>query len=460
MFSRVLIANRGEIACRIAATCRRLNVRSIAVYSEADAGALHVKAADEAHCLGPAPAIDSYLNQAALIRAIKKTKADAVHPGYGFLSENAPFAAAVMAAGAVFVGPSSQVLEILADKVNARELAARVGLLPVPGSIGSVAVDDFDKLLQVANRIGWPLLIKAAAGGGGIGMQRVSSADELLVAASSAVNTAQRAFGDGRVYIERFLDHSRHVEIQVLRAHNGFQRVLGNRECSVQRRYQKLVEECASPALSTLSSERLRELELMALRLLESVNYVGVGTVELLQDNQAGHHFLEVNARLQVEHTVTEMVFGVDLVEQQLRIASGDDVSAELTQTQAHGHAIEARIYAEDPARGFLPQPGQVHELSFSLADGIRIDSGIEKGNSIPPYYDPLVAKITAWGQTRVEATERLLRALSESRLHVCSNHGSRANNLGLLQQVLTSTDWESGNYDTGLVERLIADAL
>ena len=300
-------------------------------------------------------------------------------------------------------------------------------------------------------------MIKASAGGGGIGMLRVNNSEQLLNATNSAMRAAERAFGDSRIYIERYLECPRHVEIQVLRAKNGFQRVLGNRECSVQRRYQKLLEECPSPALGALASDKPQELELLALKLFESVDYVGVGTVELLLDNQAGHHFLEVNARLQVEHTVTESVFGVDLVEQQLRIAAGDDVSRDVTQLQARGHAIEARIYAEDPSQGFLPQPGRVEEASFAVADGIRIDCGIERGASISSFYDPLVAKITAWGPTRGEATERLRWALAETRLIVSSKRGLRANNLQLLQKILASAEWRSGNYDTGLVEKLVA---
>jgi len=458
VFSSVLIANRGEIACRIAATCRRLHVRSIAVYSDADAGALHVKAAHEAHYLGASPASASYLNQEALLRIIGETGAEAVHPGYGFLSENAQFAAAVKQAGAVFVGPSATVLDQLSDKVRARELAARVGLFPIPGSSGSVTLGEIDSLMEVANRVGWPLLVKAAAGGGGIGMHRVHNASDLPAALASAAGAAERAFGDGRIYIERLLQAPRHVEIQVVRARSGSVRVLGNRECSAQRRYQKLVEEGPSPALGAITPERLTELELLAQRLFESVDYEGVGTVELLLDKTDGCFFLEVNARLQVEHTVTEMVYGVDLVEEQLRIASGSDLSESIGQAQARGHAIEARIYAEDPVHGFLPQPGQVQELYFPSRQEIRIDCGIEPGATVSPYYDPLIAKLTAWGQSRAEATRRLEEALSESRLRVVSKSGVRANNLQLLREILGSAAWKSGKYDTGLVERLVTE--
>ena len=457
MFSSVLIANRSEIACRIAATCRRLNLRTIAVYSDADAAAPHVKVADEAHYLGASPASTSYLNQEALLRIIGETKADAVHPGYGFLSENAQFAAAVEKAGAVFVGPSAAVLEQLSDKVRARELAASVGLFPIPGSPGSVSLDDIEHLLEVANHLGFPILIKAAAGGGGIGMHRVLEATELPAAIASAAAAAERAFGDGRVYIERLLVCPRHVEIQVVRDRGGSVKILGNRECSAQRRYQKLVEESPSPALSAIAPERLRQLETLAKRLFESVNYVGVGTVELLLDSSGEHYFLEVNARLQVEHTVTEMVYGVDLVEEQLRIASGADLSAKLCGATARGHAVEARVYAEDPARGFLPQPGQVQELSFPVNEAVRLDCGIEVGTAISPYYDPLVAKLTAFGQTRAESTQRLEQALSEGRLVVVSRGGARANNLSLLREILRSAEWNSGKYDTELVERLFA---
>lgn len=454
MFSSVLIANRGEIACRIAATCKRLQIRTIAVYSETDAAAPHVKVADEAICIGPAPALQSYLNQAALIGAIETSGAEAVHPGYGFLSENPTFAAAVTGAGAVFVGPNSNALEQLSDKLGARALASRVGLQPVPGTSTSMS-DDIEAVVQVANSVGWPLLVKAAAGGGGIGMQRAANPAELEVAIQSSRALAQRAFGDGRLYLERFVNRPRHVEIQVIRSKDGFQVALGHRECSVQRRYQKLVEECPSPAFVRLDPDRLQALQDAALRLFEVAGYVGVGTVEMLLDRDGSPYFLEVNARLQVEHTVTEMVYGIDLVEQQLRLAAGLDVSQALAHARSRGHAIEARVYAEDPRRGFMPQPGMVEALVLPEGEGIRVDCGIECSCDVSPHYDPLLAKIVAWGQTRLEATARLSKALSATKIEIHSKHGLRVNNLSLLQRILTSGEWGSADYDTGLVERL-----
>ncbi len=458
MFSSVLIANRGEIACRIAATCKRLKLRTIAVYSAADAASPHVRIADEAICLGAAPALESYLNHAALLRAINETRAEAVHPGYGFLSENAAFAAAVAATGAVFIGPSPTAIERLSDKLGARDLSARVGLHPVPGSSANVSGGDDEAVVQVANRVGWPVLVKAAAGGGGIGMQRADTPVELQAAIRASQGIAQRAFGDKRVYLERFLNRTRHVETQVIRGNDGFQVVLGHRECSVQRRFQKLVEECPSPALTTIEPERLLLLQNAALRLFEAVDYVGVGTVETLLDGDGSFYFLEVNTRLQVEHTVTEMVHGIDLVEQQLRLAAGLDVSEPLSNARCRGHAIEARVYAEDPQRGFMPQPGTVEELVLPRGDGIRVDCGIERGFAVSSYYDPMLAKIIAWGRTRSEATQRLSRALSETKIEVMSKHGRRVNNLQLLQRVLDSSEWGSADYDTGLVGRLAAE--
>ena len=330
MFSRVLIANRGEIACRIAATCKRLGVRAIAVHSEIDAEAPHVKLANEAHCVGPAPALESYLNVPALIRAVRESGADAVHPGYGFLSENASFAEALKEVGVAFIGPRPEALRLLSDKLGARRTALDVGFEPVPGSLGSVGVVEPGQLMLAAEQIGFPVLVKAAGGGGGIGMQLAHDSNELLPAIEKAAGISQRSFADSRVYLEKYLAHPRHVEIQALRVRHGSTFVLGNRECSVQRRYQKLIEECPSPTLSGLPEGKRKALELAACRLLDAVDYVGVATIELLLGDDQKPYFLEVNARLQVEHTVTEMVFGIDLVELQLKLAAEDPKFLEL----------------------------------------------------------------------------------------------------------------------------------
>lgn len=455
MFSRVLIANRGEIACRIIATCRRLGVRSIAVFSQADADAPHVKLADEAICIGPAPVAESYLNQAALLRALEQSGAGALHPGYGFFSESAAFARAVTNAGHTFIGPSPTALEFLSDKIRARQRATDLGLPPVPGVSQPVSDRTPESWLGVAESLGWPLLVKAAAGGGGIGMKRVDNPADLRAAIEAATVSAQRSFGDGRVYLERYLERAHHVELQLLRCSNGFVKTLGSRECSVQRRFQKLIEECPSPTFQALPEPRQEQVKAFARSLLESVDYVGIATLEMLVDDRANIYFLEVNARLQVEHTVTEQVYGVDLVEEQLRMAALDDVTETLKHAVARGHSVEARVYAESPARGFIPQPGMVETLRFPEFEGLRVDSGIEPGTAVSPYYDPMLAKIIVWGERRSVATASLLKALLETQLTIVGKQGIRENNLQLLRQVLQLPEWASATYDTRTVERL-----
>lgn len=457
MFSRVLIANRGEVACRIIATCRKLGVHSIAVFSQADADAPHVKAADEAVCIGPAPAAESYLNQSALLRALQESRASALHPGYGFFSESAAFASAVNAEGFTFIGPAPRALEFLSDKIRARQRATELGLPPVPGVSQSIHDQAPESWLNVAESLGWPLLVKAAAGGGGIGMKRVDNSNELRAAIETAAMSARRSFGDGRIYLERYLECAHHVELQLLRCSNGFVKILGSRECSVQRRFQKLIEECPSPTFQSLPQSRQDHVSAFARSLLESVDYVGIATLELLVDGNSNIYFLEVNARLQVEHTVTEQVYGVDLVEEQLRIAALDDVTESLKHAVARGHAVQARVCAESPARGFIPQPGTVESLQFPAFANLRVDSGIECGTVVSPYYDPLLAKAIAWGEQRAAATETLLKALSETRITIVGKLGIRENNLQFLCQILQLPEWASCAYDTRTVERLQA---
>ncbi len=458
MFRSVLVANRGEIACRVLKTCRRLGIETIAVYSEVDADSLHVRLADRAFLLGPAPVAASYLNQPALLDAIARSGAEAVHPGYGLLSENAEFARRVGEAGCCFVGPRPETLSALGDKIRARELARQVGLMPPPGTADAVELEDVAVLNAAAEVIGYPLMVKAAAGGGGIGMQLVSCADELAEAARRACDRATSAFGDGRVYLERYLSQPRHIELQVARSHSGECWVFGDRECSVQRRHQKVIEESPSPATALAADGgKLRErLGEQARQLLALADYEGVGTVELLLDECGNCYFLEVNARLQVEHPVTELVHGLDLVELQLRLAAHEPLPPEQLGTSAHGHAVEARLYAEDPDRGFAPQPGQISEALWPEGlPGIRVDTGVRAGDLVTTHYDPLLAKLTAWGSTRAQAIARLRQGLEALRFSHQGPKGPRRTNQELLLRVLGSEAFARGAYDTGLIASL-----
>ena len=459
MFQKVLILNRGEIACRIARTCRRLGIRVVAVYSDADANAPHVELADEAVRLGPPPVRDSYLNLDAVLGALRSTGAQAVHPGYGLLSESPALARAVQGAGCTFIGPSPEALERLGDKLSARALARSVGVEPLPGSPDAIGPEGGARLAAEAERLGMPLIVKAAAGGGGIGMLVVREAGELARAAKTCAERAQQAFADGRVYLERYLERPRHVEVQILVDGLGNAVALGERECSVQRRHQKIIEEspCAALVFAGENGEvRRQDLFARALAVVRAAQYCGAGTVEFVIDAEGRPYFLEVNARLQVEHPVTEMVVGLDLVELQLRIAAGESLSESERARRPAGHAVEARLYAEDPARGFLPQPGRLERLAFpeNLA-GVRVDTGFVEGGEVTQHYDPLIAKIIAHGGTRAEALERLDRALAATELRLMGPKGPRRTNLELLRRVLAHPDFVSGEYDTGLVDRL-----
>jgi 3-methylcrotonyl-CoA carboxylase alpha subunit len=455
------VANRGEIACRVLRTAERLGVPTVAVFSDADVGLPHVALADEAIRLGPPPVKESYLDVGALVAAIRDTGADAVHPGYGLLSESAVFAEAVAEAGAVFVGPSPSALRALGDKIAARNSARAVGLEPPPGSDGPVDPADGAGLLAQAERIGFPVLVKAAGGGGGIGMQVARSADELVAAAKTASDRGRQAFLDARVYLERYLDRPRHIELQMIRDRHGTAVCLGERECSVQRRHQKVVEESPSPAAflqGPPGEARRRELAERASALLASVDYTGVATVELVADASGALYFLEVNARLQVEHPVTELVTGLDLVELQLRVAAGEPLPVEATAATTRGHAVEARLYAEDPSKGFMPQPGRIER--FRLPEGVggvRVDAGYAEGGEVTPHYDPLMAKVSAHGATRDEAIERLRAALAGTEVALAGPRGPRATNLPLLLAVLDHPDFRSGEYDTGLLAAMLA---
>ena len=475
MFEKVLVANRGEIALRILRTCRRLGLKTVSVYSDADALAPHVRFADEALRVGPSRAQDSYLNLSAITDAVRESGADAVHPGYGLLSEDASLARAIEALGVVFVGPSAENLERFGDKLKARQFAASVGIASPPGTQKPVSAEQEEVLLSSAEQLGYPVLVKAAAGGGGIGMQPAQGSDELLKAARTCATRSQAAFGDDRIYLERYFEAPRHIEVQVLADGFGRAIALGERECSAQRRHQKVLEEapCPARALSApAASGTLRsQLHASAVRLLSAANYRGVGTVEFLADLAGPEprvYFLEVNARLQVEHPVTELLFGVDLVEQQLRVAAGEPLDAELARRRPRGHAIEVRLYAEDPERGFLPQPGRLQHLEWpegaledanvttSEAPLLRVDAGYEQGDEISPFYDPLIAKLIAWGPDRTAAATTLAAGLGDTRVQLEGPKGPRRTNLSMLRTLVLSQELLSGEYDTGVLERVI----
>jgi len=460
MFEKVLVANRGEIACRIFRTCERLGIPTVAVFSDADVLSPHVALADEAIRIGPAKVSESYLSIPAILAAMNDVGADAVHPGYGLLSERRAFADAVTESGATFIGPPSAALEAFGDKIKARQVARSVGVSPPPGSEQPVDPKDSQTLSAEAERIGLPLLIKAAAGGGGIGMQIVRDVADLERAAQTCADRGLAAFGDGRIYLERYLDSPRHIEVQVFCDAHGNAVALGERECSVQRRHQKIIEESPSPASFFGSgqggAERRSKLWNSALSVVRAADYRGAGTVEFVANAAGELYFLEVNARLQVEHPVTELVTGLDLVELQLRVAAGEPLPPAALTPELRGHAIEVRLYAEDPQKGFLPQPGLLKRFDLpSDLPGVRIDSGVIAGQEITPHYDPMLAKVGAHGATREEALARLETALAACQIELVGPKGPRATNLAFLQKVLGSVEFRSGQYDTGLAERL-----
>jgi acetyl-CoA carboxylase biotin carboxylase subunit len=405
---KVLVANRGEIAVRVIRACRELDLASVAVFSTADEHALHVRLADEAVCVGPPHARESYLNQQAIIAAAQTTGADAVHPGYGFLAENAPFAAACRDEGLVWVGPSPEAIEAMGDKARARQIAAGADAPTIPGSDGTASLEE---ALEVAGTIGYPVLIKAAAGGGGRGIRAARDEIELAELVGQAAMEAEAAFGDSSVYLEKLLVDARHVEVQVLGDSHGNLIHLFERECSLQRRRQKLLEESPAPALDPETRAAMTEA---ALRIAEAANYENAGTIEFLLDRDGAFYFIEMNTRIQVEHPVTELVTGVDLVKEQLRIAAGEPLSIAQEEVELDGAAIEVRINAEDPARAFLPSPGEITALALPGGPGVRIDTAAFAGYHVPPFYDSLVAKLICWGRDRDEAIARMRRALGE----------------------------------------------
>ncbi|WP_345893039.1 acetyl-CoA carboxylase biotin carboxylase subunit [Roseomonas acroporae] len=444
----VLIANRGEIACRIAATCRRLGIPTVAVYSDADATALHVAAADDAERIGPAPPRESYLSIPAILDAARHAGARSVHPGYGFLSENADFAAACAAAGLVFIGPPAEAIRAMGGKAAARAVARGAGVPSVPGYDGENQSDAV--LLAAAESVGFPVMIKAVAGGGGRGMRRVPDAAAFPAALEGARREAA-AFGDTRVLVEKLVQRARHIEVQVFADRHGNVVHLGERDCTLQRRNQKLVEESPAPGMDAALRE---ELGRRATALASAVGYVGAGTLEFVADADAPLAadriwFIEMNTRLQVEHPVTEMVTGLDLVEWQLRVAAGEPLPLRQEQIRLDGHAVEARLCAEDPARGFLPSPGRLAALHLPEGlEGVRVDTGVRAGDLVTPFYDPLLAKVIAHAPTREAALDRLAEALRR-----CAAEGIRIN-AAFLAAALDSAEMRSGEVDTGFLER------
>ncbi|HJP70746.1 MAG TPA: biotin carboxylase N-terminal domain-containing protein [Candidatus Limnocylindria bacterium] len=437
-FQRLLIANRGEIAIRVIRACRELGISPIAIHSDADADALHVRAADRSERIGPPPATESYLSVPAVIDAARRSGAEAIHPGYGFLSENADFARAVEEAGLVFIGPPPSALEALGNKLAARRSAADAGVPIVPGT--TVALDDDMK--GVAD-IGFPVMLKAAAGGGGRGMRRVDRAEDLAPALAAARREATSAFGDGTIYVERMVAPARHVEVQLLGDRHGGLAVLGERDCSVQRRHQKLVEESPSPAVDDATRAALFD---SARRVARTVDFHNAATVEFLLDADGNHYFLEMNTRLQVEHGVTELVTGIDLVAWQIRVAAGERLGEDVLDAPRRGHAIEVRLYAEDPYDGFRPTSGRIGAWRMPEGPGVRVDAGIEQDTDLRPEYDPLLVKLMVHAADRGAAVDRLRRALDEMLI------GGLQTDAGFLRWLVDDEAFRSGDYDTSLI--------
>jgi acetyl-CoA carboxylase biotin carboxylase subunit len=447
LFRKILIANRGEIAVRIIRALREMNIASVAIFSEADRRSLHVQMADEALCVGPAPSSESYLAAEKILAAAQQTGAEAIHPGYGFLSENAAFAKACSEARIKFIGPDWRAIEQMGSKTSARRVAIAAGAPVVPGT--ETGLSDATVARQIAAELGYPVLLKAAAGGGGKGMRRVDRAADLAAAMSSASSEAERAFGSGEVYLEKLVERPRHIEVQVLGDEHGHLIHLGERECSLQRRHQKVVEECPSPLVLADPALRQRMGE-AALRIARAVNYANAGTLEFLADQSGRFYFLEMNTRLQVEHPVTEWVTGIDLVRWQIRIAAGEPLPLRQEDIRWHGSAIECRVYAEDPANGFFPSAGRLAHYHEPSGPGVRVDGGVYPGWTVPLEYDPLLAKLTVWSDTRESAIERMRRAVAEYRVLGIKT------NLGLFAQLMNDPAWRAGDLDTNFLDRFM----
>jgi acetyl-CoA carboxylase biotin carboxylase subunit len=441
LFKKILIANRGEIAVRVIRACRDLDIRSVAVFSDADRGAAHVRHADEAYHIGPSPSSESYLVIDKIIEAAKKSGAEAIHPGYGFLAENARFAKACEDAGIVFVGPPPSAIDMMGDKMAARKAMIAAGVPVVPGT--EKAVEEEKQAVDIAKEIGFPILIKAAAGGGGKGMRIVAEESEIKSGVRGARSEAKSAFGDDRIYIEKYLARPRHIEIQVIADTHGNCVYLGERECSIQRRHQKVIEEAPSPLVDPEMRKKMGEAAVAA---ASAAGYVNAGTVEFLADQDKNFYFLEMNTRLQVEHPVTELITGIDLAVAQIRVASREKLSFQQEDIKIGGHAIECRIYAEDPSTGFLPSTGLLRSYQEPSGPGIRVDSGVYEGAEISVYYDPMISKLLSYGKDRKQAIGRMLRALEEYRI------SGVANNIEFHQDILKHPEFIAGNLSTHFI--------
>ncbi len=446
MFKKILIANRGEIAVRIVRACRELGIASVAVYSDVDRAAMHVRLADEAYGIGPAASRESYLRMDKLLDVAKRAGCDALHPGYGFLAENAALPRACAAANVTFIGPTADAMEQMGSKTAARNLAKKANVPTVPGTLDPI--EKLDEAMSIARETGYPVLLKAVAGGGGKGMRRVMNQSEMAAAWRDASSEAANAFGDGRLYLEKYLARARHIEIQVIADHHGNAVYLGERECSIQRRHQKVIEEAPSPVVDAAMRQRMGEA---AVRLARTGGYTNAGTLEFLVDEQKQFYFLEMNTRLQVEHPVTEMVTGLDLVKLQIRVAAGEKLPFRQEDVTIRGHAIECRVYAEDPDNNFFPSPGKILARRIPAGPGIRMDDGVYPGWVVPNDYDPLLGKLISWGGTREEAIARMRRALDEYYVSGIKT------NIALFRRILCEPDFVSAKLHTRWLDELLA---
>ncbi len=440
---KILIANRGEIAIRVMRTCRELDIETVAIYSEADRTSLHVRYAHEAYYVGKAPSSESYLNIEKILEVAKSCNADAIHPGSGFLSENAEFAKRCKEEGIIFIGPSPEVIVQMGDKIQAREAMTAAGIPIVPGTDGEIETEE--EVLKVIDEIGLPIMIKASAGGGGKGMRLVKDHSEVVSAVRAARSEAKSSFGNDAVYIEKYITSPHHIEFQIMADQHGNVVHLFERECSVQRRHQKMIEETPSP----LMTQELRdEMGKSAVEAAKAVNYYGAGTIEFLVDNDLNYYFLEMNTRLQVEHPITERVTGIDLVKQQIFVAEGQELAFKQEDLHQRGHSIECRVYAEDPDNNFMPSAGKVYKISAPLGLGVRTDGYVYEGYEIPIYYDPMISKLIVWGKTRDEAIARMRRALYEYKITGVKT------SIKMLERVMNNENFISGDYDTHFIEK------